>query len=176
MVGLCLIEPEVHYDSRGYFFESFNHQAFNDMIESRTFIQDNESKSSKGVLRGLHFQKPPYEQAKLVRCTLGKVLDVVVDLRLGSKTYGNHQSFTLSEENKLQLFIPPGFAHGFIVLSEEAVFSYKVDNQYAPESDSGIIWNDPDLSIDWGLPENEITISEKDSNLKMLAELKSPFN
>ena len=139
------------------------------------FIQDNESKSSKGVLRGLHFQKPPYAQAKLVRCIEGCVIDVAVDLRKGSPTYGKHVSVELSGENKRQLFVPRGFAHGFAVMSETAIFAYKVDNSYAPEYDAGIKYDDNVLNIDWGLSEDEVQLSEKDKNLTSFKDLDSPF-
>ena len=139
------------------------------------FVQDNESKSSKGVLRGLHFQKPPFTQAKLVRCIEGQVLDVAVDIRKSSPTYGKYVSVKLSGENKKQLFVPRGFAHGFAVLSDTAVFAYKVDNLYAPEYDAGIIWNDVNLKIDWNLSENEIKLSDKDAKLPNLASLDNPF-
>ena len=138
-------------------------------------MQDNESKSSKGVLRGLHFQKPPFQQAKLVRCVEGEVLDVALDIRKNSKTYGKHIAVLLSGENKRQLFVPRGFAHGFLVLSKSAIFSYKVDNIYSPEHDSGVIWNDPNLSIDWGFDKSELIISEKDKNLDFFSNLNSPF-
>ena len=140
-----------------------------------SFVQDNESKSSKGVLRGLHFQKPPFEQTKLVRCIEGEVLDVAVDIRTNSKTYGHHVKVLLSGENKRQLFVPRGFAHGFLVLSESAILAYKVDNVYAPDYDLGIRWNDPTLKIPWGINENEILVSEKDSKLSLFSEFKSPF-
>ena len=172
---LTILEPKIFGDERGYFIESYNKKRFEDIVGKVSFVQDNESKSSKGVLRGLHFQKPPYDQAKLVRCIKGKVLDVAVDLRNGSKTYGQYFSLELSCENKKQLFIPRGFAHGFLVLSEFAIFSYKVDNVYAPDYDSGIFWNDPTLNISWGLDESEILISEKDSNLPFFSDFKSPF-
>lgn len=172
---LFVLEPTVFSDHRGYFLESYNEKQFNEIIGKISFIQDNESKSCKGVLRGLHFQKPPYDQAKLVRCIKGKVLDVAVDLRNSSNTYGQHFAVELSCENKKQLFIPRGFAHGFLVLSEFAIFAYKVDNVYAPNYDSGILWNDPKLNISWGLDENEILISEKDSKLPFFSEFKSPF-
>ena len=170
-----IIEPIVFGDERGYFLESYNKKAFEENIGSITFVQDNESKSSKGVLRGLHFQKPPFTQAKLVRCIEGEVLDVAVDIRKSSPTYGKHISVKLSGENKKQLFVPRGFAHGFAVLSETAVFAYKVDNSYAPEYDGGIIWHDSDLQIDWNLSENEIKLSNKDAKLPTLAALNNPF-
>ena len=170
-----IIKPTVFGDERGYFLESFNKKAFEENIGPITFVQDNESKSSKGVVRGLHFQKPPFTQAKLVRCIEGEVLDVAVDIRKGSPTYGKHISVKLSGENKKQLFVPRGFAHGFAVLSETAVFAYKVDNSYAPEYDGGIIWNDPDLQIDWNLSENEVKLSDKDAKLPTLGSLDNPF-
>lgn len=172
---LIIIEPEIFGDERGYFIESYNKKKFEDIIGKASFVQDNESKSSKGVLRGLHFQKPPYDQAKLVRCIEGKVLDVAVDLRNGSKTYGQHIAIELSSENKKQLFVPRGFAHGFLVLSESAVFAYKVDNFYAPDYDSGISWNDPMLNIPWGMDKSEILVSKKDSKLPFFSDFKSPF-
>ena len=171
-----IIEPSVFGDDRGYFLESFNLEKFEENVCKIKFVQDNESKSSKGVLRGLHFQKPPFNQAKLVRCVEGRVMDVAVDVRKGSPTYGKHVAVELTGENKKQLFVPRGFAHGFSVLSETAVFAYKVDNTYAPASDSGIIWNDKDLNINWGLKESEIKLSEKDKNLISLKDFDSPFN
>ncbi len=173
--GLIIIEPMVFNDDRGYFLESYNKEKLEDDLPQINFIQDNESKSTKGVLRGLHFQKPPFEQCKLVRCIQGEVLDVAVDLRKGSSTYGKHKSIILSGDNKKQFFIPKGFAHGFIVLSETAIFAYKVDNLYAPEYDSGIIWSDPELKIDWKLNPDELIISDKDKNLKTLANTEIPF-
>ena len=170
-----IIEPSVFGDHRGYFLESFNKKTFEENIGAVHFIQDNESKSSKGVMRGLHFQKPPYAQAKLVRCIEGCVIDVAVDIRKESPTYGKHVSVELSGENKRQLFVPRGFAHGFSVLSENAVFAYKVDNRYVPESDSGIRYDDKELNIDWGLTEEEIQLSEKDKNLSFFKDLDSPF-
>lgn len=172
---VVIIEPKVFGDHRGYFFESFNQKEFEENIGKINFVQDNESKSSFGVLRGLHFQKPPYTQAKLVRCVKGKVLDVAVDIRKKSPTYGKHVVVELSEENKRQLFVPRGFAHGFVVVSDEAIFSYKVDNVYAPECDSGIIWNDSKLNINWNISESEVRLSEKDQKLPMLEELENPF-
>ena len=171
-----IIEPSVFGDERGYFLESFNLEKFEENVCKIKFVQDNESKSSKGVLRGLHFQKPPFNQAKLVRCVEGSVMDVAVDVRKGSPTYGKHVAVELTGENKKQLFVPRGFAHGFSVLSETAVFAYKVDNTYAPASDSGIIWNDKDLKINWGLKESEIKLSDKDKNLISLKDFDSPFN
>lgn len=162
--GLVIIKPKVFQDERGYFMESFKESFISKNFPHLNFIQDNESKSSYGVLRGLHFQKPPFEQTKLVRVISGKVLDVAVDLREESKNYGKHVSVELSDENKLQFLIPKGFAHGFLVMSEEAIFSYKVDNYYAPSCDSGIFYDS--LDIDWIIPKTEIIISEKDRNLK----------
>lgn len=172
---LIIIEPKIFGDERGYFIESYNKKKFEDIIGKASFVQDNESKSSKGVLRGLHFQKPPFDQAKLVRCIEGKVLDVAVDLRNGSRTYGQYVAVELSGDNKRQLFVPRGFAHGFLVLSENAIFSYKVDNVYAPDYDSGISWNDPMLNIPWGMDKSEILVSKKDSKLPFFSDFKSPF-
>ena len=172
---LKILEPRVFGDNRGYFFESYNQNKFQEIVGKVSFVQDNESKSSKGVLRGLHFQKPPFDQAKLVRCIEGTVLDVAVDLRNGSKTYGQYVAIELSSENKKQLFVPRGFAHGFLVLSKSAIFSYKVDNIYAPDYDSGICWNDPLLNISWGVDESDVLVSEKDSKLSFFSDLKSPF-
>ena len=172
---LIIIEPTVFGDNRGYFFESYNQKKFEEIVSKTSFIQDNESKSTKGVLRGLHFQKPPFAQAKLVRCIEGRVVDVAVDIRKGSPTFGMHVSVELSSENKRQLFVPRGFAHGFAVLSETAIFAYKVDNIYAPEYDSGIKYNDKDLNINWSLAENEIQLSLKDNNLSFFKDLDSPF-
>lgn len=162
ITGLLVIEPRVFADSRGYFFESFNLKEFREKVGDINFVQDNESKSSYGVLRGLHFQKDPFAQAKLVRVVKGRVLDVAVDIRKDSPTYGRHYSVELSDENHLQFFIPRGFAHGFSVLSEEVIFQYKCDNFYHPESEGAIAWNDPDLAIDWLIPEDKIILSEKD--------------
>ena len=172
---LIILEPTVFGDKRGYFLESYNKDKLEEIVGKISFVQDNESKSLKGVLRGLHFQKPPFSQAKLVRCIEGKVLDVAVDLRNGSKTYGQHLAIELSSENKKQLFVPRGFAHGFLVLSESAIFSYKVDNNYAPDFDAGIKWNDIKLNIKWGLKESEIIVSEKDTKLPLFSEFESPF-
>ena len=170
---LLIIEPQLFNDNRGCFYESYNKNNL-DKVVNIVFVQENESKSKKGVIRGLHFQRPPFEQAKLVRCVSGKILDVVVDLRTNSKTYGKFFSIELSSENNKQLFIPKGFAHGFQVLSEESVVNYKVDNFYNSKSDSGIIWNDKDLSIDWNL-KIKPNISIKDSKLISFNEFKSPF-
>lgn len=161
---LVIIEPKIFRDSRGYFYESFNQKQFEEQVCRTTFVQDNESKSTYGVLRGLHFQQSPYSQAKLVKVVLGKVLDVAVDIRKNSPTFGKHVSVELSDENKRLLFIPRGFAHGFLVLSEEAIFQYKCDNYYMPNYEASIKWNDPTLSINWVINENNIIVSEKDQN------------
>lgn len=160
--GVVLLQPRLFGDDRGYFFESYSQRDFENLVCKTTFVQDNESKSYYGVLRGLHFQKPPYAQSKLVRVVKGKVLDVAVDIRKGSPTFGKHVSVELSGENKRQFFIPRGFAHGFAVLSEEAVFQYKCDNFYAPECEGALAWDDPDLEIDWQLPAEKVILSEKD--------------
>jgi len=173
--GIVIIHPTVFGDNRGYFLESYNEKEFKEVIGKVSFVQDNESKSSKGVLRGLHFQKPPFAQAKLVRCIEGKVLDVVVDIRKNSKTYGQYFTTELSGENKKQVFIPRGFAHGFLVLSDSAIFAYKVDNTFAPEHDAGIRWNDPIVNIQWGLSESEVLVSKKDAQLPFFTEFDSPF-
>lgn len=173
--GLVVLKPTVFKDNRGYFMESYNQKNINKLLGNVNFVQDNESESSRGVLRGLHFQKPPYTQAKLVRCLKGSVLDVVLDLRKDSKTYGILETISLTEENKKQLFIPKGFAHGFIVLSKSAIFSYKVDNYYNPDSESGVLWSDLDLNIDWKINKNEIIVSEKDKNLPTFNEIINPF-
>jgi len=168
---LIIIEPQLFEDERGFFYESYNKKNLDINI---VFVQDNESKSYKGVIRGLHFQAPPFEQTKLVRCVSGNILDVAVDLRTNSKTYGKSFSIELSSENNKQLFIPKGFAHGFQVLSEIAIVNYKVDNYYNPKSDSGLIWNDKDLSIDWNLDIKPF-LSDKDLKLISFKDLKSPF-
>ena len=160
--GVVIIQPKVFADERGYFFESFSQKEFEGKVFKTTFIQDNESKSTYGVLRGLHFQKMPYAQSKLVRVVKGRVLDIAVDLRKGSPTFGKHIAAELSEENRLQFFIPRGFAHGFVVLSDEAIFQYKCDNYYAPQSEGSIMWNDPALNINWQIPIDNIILSEKD--------------
>ena len=170
---LLVIEPHLFKDERGFFYESYNKFFFNN-ISNINFVQDNESKSKKGVIRGLHFQKPPFEQTKLVRCVSGKILDAVVDLRVNSKTYGKSFSIELSSKNNKQLFIPKGFAHGFQALSETAIVNYKVDNYYNPKFDSGIIWNDKGLSIEWDLDIKPI-LSKKDLKLSSFKEIKSPF-
>ena len=172
---VVIIEPNVFGDHRGYFFESFSQEQFDEKIYKTHFIQDNESMSSKGVLRGLHFQKPPYAQAKLVRCIKGKVLDVAVDIRVNSPTYGKHVSVELSEENKKQLFVPRGFAHGFVVLSDEAIFAYKVDNKYAPDYEGGIQWDDIGLNIDWKINKDLVKLSDKDQKLLSLDKIQNPF-
>ena len=159
--GLNILENDVFNDDRGYFTESYNKKLFNQIYPSINFVQDNESYSVQGVLRGLHFQTPPYEQSKLVRAVVGEILDVAVDLRKESKTYGQHEAVILNGEKKNQLLVPKGFAHGFIVLSEYAIVNYKVDNYYAPHNDSGILFNDASLSIDWMMPKNKIIVSEK---------------
>jgi dTDP-4-dehydrorhamnose 3,5-epimerase len=166
--GLFLIEPVVNYDSRGYFFESFKEKEFELNIGKINFIQDNESKSSKGVLRGLHYQIPPFAQSKLVRVVEGSILDIAVDIRNGSPTFGKYESFELNSDNKHQLFIPRGFAHGFLALSEYAVIQYKVDNYYSKESERGIIYNDSVLGIDWQMDEKMLLVSEKDTILPFL--------
>ncbi|MCF2876602.1 MULTISPECIES: dTDP-4-dehydrorhamnose 3,5-epimerase [unclassified Tenacibaculum] len=172
---VIIIEPKVFGDNRGYFLESYNQKEFESNIGTVNFIQDNESKSVKGVLRGLHFQSPPFAQAKLVRCIEGKVLDVAVDIREGSPNYGKHVAVELSSDNKRQLFVPRGFAHGFVVLSDEAIFSYKVDNYYSPNHDSGIKWDDSDLNINWNIDVSDVNLSEKDKNLIAFKDFKSPF-
>lgn len=173
--GVIIIEPRVFNDARGYFFESFVQKEFEAVAGPVHFVQDNESCSSRGVVRGLHFQLPPYTQAKLVRCTRGRVLDVAVDLRSGSPTYGRHVSVELSEDNHRQLFIPQGFAHGFSVLSDTAVFQYKCDNYYAPGHEGGIHPLDPALGIDWRIDTSEAIMSDKDLNRALFADFKSPF-
>lgn len=166
--GVYVIEPKVFNDARGYFFEAWKKEEFEEHVGKTIFVQDNESKSSYGVLRGLHYQKGEYSQAKLVRVIKGKVLDVAVDLRRNSPTFGQHVMVELSEENKRQFFIPRGFAHGFLVLSEEAVFTYKVDNVYAPQAEAGIRWNDPQLGIEWPIDPKDVLTSEKDLNASFL--------
>lgn len=171
--GLFIIEPDVYGDSRGYFFESFSKKRFEEQTGINVdFVQDNESRSTYGVVRGLHFQKPPHAQAKLVRVVSGRVLDVAVDLREGSPTYGRHVAVELSGENHRQVFIPKGFAHGFSVLSEEAVFQYKCDDYYAPETEGAVAWDDPDIAIDWRIPADDMILSEKDKKHPRLSELK----
>jgi dTDP-4-dehydrorhamnose 3,5-epimerase len=170
--GVLIIEPKVFGDKRGYFFESFSQREFDEKVapilgHTINFVQDNESMSSYGVMRGLHFQRPPYTQSKLVRCVKGAVLDVAVDIRKSSPTFGQYVMVELSDENKRQFFIPRGFAHGFLVLSDEAIFTYKVDNAYAPQADAGIRWNDPQIGIEWPIDPKDVVTSEKD--------LKQPF-
>lgn len=169
--GLVIIEPRLFGDDRGYFFESFNQREFEREIGPVTFVQDNESKSCYGVIRGLHFQKGEHAQSKLVRVVKGAVLDVAVDIRPGSPTYGMHFAVELTGENHLQFFLPRGMAHGFSVLSEEAVFQYKCDNFYCRESEGAIAWDDPDLGIDWRIPKDKVILSEKDSNHPRLRDL-----
>ena len=173
--GLFIIEPKVFGDHRGYFFESFSERDFNSQVCQVRFVQDNESKSRYGVLRGLHFQKPPYAQSKLVRVVKGAVLDVAVDIRMGSPTFGRHVAVELTEDNHRQFFISRGFAHGFVVLSDEVIFQYKCENFYEPESEGAIAWNDPALGIDWKIPAEDIILSEKDKKHPVLAEIVSPF-
>ena len=169
--GVVIIEPRVFRDDRGYFFESFSQQRFNELVAPVTFVQDNESRSTYGVLRGLHFQKPPYAQSKLVRVVKGVVLDVAVDLRKDSPTFGQYEQVLLSEDNKRQFFIPQGLAHGFVVLSPEAVFQYKCDNYYAPQAEGSVRWDVPQININWQLPLGDILLSEKDKKAPLLAEL-----
>lgn len=174
--GVVIIEPRLFRDARGYFFESFSQRAFSGQVRPVDFVQDNESCSTYGVLRGLHFQRPPHAQSKLVRCVRGAVLDVAVDIRLGSPTYGQHVAVELTEENHCQLFIPRGFAHGFAVLSEEAVFQYKCDNYYAPEADGGISIRDASLGIDWRIPADKAILSEKDTRHPLFRDFETPFD
>ena len=173
--GLLLIEPRIFEDARGYFFESFSQREFDEKVGKVTFVQDNESMSSYGVMRGLHFQRPPYTQTKLVRCVKGAVLDVAVDIRKGSPTYGQHVAVELTEDNHRQFFISKGFAHGFAVLSETAVFQYKCDEFYHPEADDGISIIDESLGIDWKIPLTEAILSEKDTKHCFLKDYDSPF-
>lgn len=173
--GVLILEPRVFRDARGYFFESFSQREFDEKVGHIDFVQDNESMSSYGVMRGLHFQRPPFTQSKLVRCVSGRVLDVAVDIRKGSPTYGQHVAVELTAENHRQFFIPKGFAHGFVVLSETAVFQYKCDNFYHPEADDGISILDTSLGIDWGIPVEHAILSEKDTRHAMLRDFESPF-
>ncbi|MCH5230638.1 MAG: dTDP-4-dehydrorhamnose 3,5-epimerase [Muribaculaceae bacterium] len=173
--GVVIIEPRVWKDQRGYFFESFSKREFDEKVAHVNFVQDNESCSTKGVLRGLHFQKPPFSQAKLVRCVVGRVLDVAVDLREGSPTYGQHVAVELTEDNHRQFFIPKGFAHGFEVLSDVAVFQYKCDEYYHPEVDGGIDPFDETLAIEWQTPKENAIVSDKDKKHPKLNEFKTPF-
>jgi len=172
---VLIIEPKVFEDKRGYFFESYSQRVFSKEVKDVTFVQDNESKSSYGVIRGLHFQKPPYAQSKLVRVIKGRVLDVAVDIRKGAPTYGKWASCELTEDNHRQFFIPKGFAHGFSVLSKTAVFQYKCDEFYHPESEGAILWNDPQINVDWKLPMNDVILSEKDNRNPLFDDFESPF-
>ena len=173
--GVVILVPRIFRDARGYFFESFSVREFEEKVARTIFVQDNESCSSYGVIRGLHFQKPPFTQAKLVRVIKGAVLDVTVDLRKDSSTYGKHVAVELTEDNHRQLFIPHGFAHGFAVLSDEVLFQYKCDNYYTPQSEGGILWNDPDLQIDWRIPADKVVLSEKDTRHPMFKDYISDF-
>ena len=172
--GLVIIEPRVFGDSRGYFFESYNARDFAQVADI-TFVQDNESRSCYGVVRGLHFQKPPYAQSKLVRVVEGCVLDVAVDIRRNSTTYGQHVAVELTEDNHRQVFLPQGMAHGFAVLSETAVFQYKCDNLYHPEAEGAIAWDDPVLAIDWRVPVSQVILSDKDRHHPLFSEFNTPF-
>ena len=174
--GVLIIEPRLFRDARGYFFESFSQREFDEKVRHIDFCQDNESMSSYGVMRGLHFQRPPYTQSKLVRCVRGRVLDVAVDIRKGSPTYGQHVAVELTEDNHRQFFIPRGFAHGFSVLSETAIFQYKCDNFYAPQADGGISIKDDSLGIDWKIPTENALLSEKDTKHELLKDFDSPFS
>ncbi len=173
---VLLLQPRLFEDERGYFFESYSKRDFDKQVREIKFVQDNESKSAYGVLRGLHFQKWPFTQSKLVRVLSGKVLDVAVDIRKGSPTYGKSVAVELSGENKLMFFIPKGFAHGFVVLSPQVVFQYKCDEFYHPESEGGIAWDDPDLAIDWKIPAEDLILSEKDKHHPLLRDIDSPFD
>ena len=173
--GVVILEPRVFNDARGYFFESYSKRVFDREVAPIDFVQDNESCSTRGVMRGLHFQRPPFAQAKLVRCVKGAVLDVAVDIRKGSPTYGQHVGVELTEDNHRQLFIPRGFAHGFAVLSDVAVFQYKCDNYYHPEADGGISIADPSLAIDWRLDPSQALLSDKDTRHPLLKNFDSPF-
>ena len=174
--GLLIIEPRIFQDARGYFFESFSQREFEEKVGAVHFVQDNESMSTYGVMRGLHFQRPPYTQSKLVRCVSGKVLDVAVDIRKGSPTYGRHVAVELTGENHRQFFSPKGFAHGFAVLSERAVFQYKCDEFYHPEADAGISILDESLQIDWRIPAEAAILSDKDTRHALLKDFDSPFS
>jgi dTDP-4-dehydrorhamnose 3,5-epimerase len=179
--GVLIFEPKVFVDKRGYFFESFSQREFDEKVtpvlgHTISFVQDNESMSSYGVMRGLHFQRPPFTQSKLVRCVKGAVLDVAVDIRKGSPTYGQHVAVELTEDNHRQFFVPRGFAHGFAVLSDEAVFQYKCDNYYAPQSEGAIAWDDPDLGIDWMVPNENRILSEKDAHHPRLKDAELVFD
>lgn len=174
--GLIILEPRIFNDARGYFFESFSERDFCKEVADVKFVQDNESKSTFGVMRGLHFQRPPFTQSKLVRCVKGAVLDVAVDIRKGSPTYGKHVAVELNEDNHRQFFIPHGFAHGFVVLSEEAVILYKCDNFYAPQAEGGISILDDSLGIDWRIPTDKAILSDKDMKYPKLKDFDSPFD
>lgn len=174
--GVVIIEPRIFNDERGYFYESFSQREFEEKVCRTVFVQDNQSKSSYGVLRGLHFQKPPYCQSKLVRCIKGAVLDVAVDIRKGSPTFGKYVAVELTEENHRQFFVPRGFAHGFAVLSPEAVFQYKCDNFYCKESEGSVAWNDPQLAIDWRIPAEDVLLSPKDKLSKNIEEAEYLFD
>ena len=174
--GVLIIEPRVFGDARGYFYESFSEREFCEKVCNTVFVQDNQSMSGYGVLRGLHYQRAPHCQSKLVRCVMGRVLDVAVDIRHGSSTFGKHVAVELSAENHRQLFIPRGFAHGFAVLSEQAVFQYKCDNYYAPDCEGGIAWDDPALAIDWQLPTADVILSAKDTDRCVLADAPHDFD
>lgn len=174
--GVVIIEPKVFGDSRGYFFESWSQKDFDELVRPIKFVQDNESMSTYGVMRGLHFQRPPFTQSKLVRCVKGAVLDVAVDIRKGSPTYGQHVAVELTEDNHRQFFVPRGFAHGFAVLSETAVFQYKCDNFYASQADGGISILDDSLGIDWRIPTDKAILSEKDTKHACLKDFDSPFS
>ena len=173
--GVKIIEPKIFGDSRGYFYESYSQRDFEEKVAKVTFVQDNQSFSHYGVLRGLHFQKPPYAQSKLVRVIQGKVVDVAVDIRKGSPTFGKYVAVELTGENHKQFFIPKGFAHGFVVLSETALFQYKCDEFYHPEAEGAIMWNDPDLAIEWPVKAEDIELSEKDKHHPLFRDFESPF-
>ena len=174
--GVVILEPRVFGDSRGYFMDSYSERDFNSKVREVKFVQDNESLSSYGVVRGLHFQKPPYAQSKLVRAVKGKVLDVAVDIRKESPTFGKHVAVELSADNHRQVFIPRGFAHGFAVLSDEAVLQYKCDNFYSPEHEGSVAWNDPELGIDWQIPFDKVILSAKDQNCPKLKDVEGLFD
>ena len=174
--GVVIIEPRVFGDERGYFFESFSQREFEKLGINTVFVQDNESKSCYGVVRGLHFQAPPYAQAKLVRCVKGRIRDIAVDIRKGSPTYGKHVAVELTEDNHRLFFIPHGFAHGFSVLSETTVFQYKCDNYYTPQSEGALLWNDKNLNINWLIPDKHVVLSEKDKHHPLFKDFESPFD
>ncbi len=174
--GVVILEPRIFKDARGYFFESYSKKEFDEKVRPIDFVQDNESMSTKGVMRGLHFQRPPFTQSKLVRCVKGRVLDVAVDIRKGSPTYGKHVAVELSEDNHRQFFVPRGFAHGFAVLSDIAIFQYKCDNYYHPEADGGVSIADDSLGIDWMIDSADAILSEKDMKHPLLKDFDSPFD